>query len=55
MKQIIEKDRQILKENGFEYITVYSDGVIRVPKTMLNFGIKKKLKDLGVKSEIVQW
>lgn len=55
MKQIIEKDRKILKENGFEYITVYSDGSIRLPKTALCLGLGKKLKDLGIKSKIKAW
>jgi uncharacterized membrane protein YobD (UPF0266 family) len=37
----IEQDKKILKEKGFNFITVYSDGVIRLPKTALNAGLAK--------------
>lgn len=55
MKEIIEQDRKILKENGFGNFIVHSDGFIRLPKVALNAGIRKVLRKLGIKSEIVVW
>lgn len=34
----IEEDKKILKEKGFNFITVYGDGVIKLFKIGLNAG-----------------
>lgn len=51
----IKQDNQILKENGFNTIKIDCDGVIRLPKSALNAGLGKKLRDLGIKSKIKTW
>jgi hypothetical protein len=54
-QEIVFEDRKILKDNNMEYIKVSDSGEIHISKITLNFGLQKKLIDLGIKSKIIPY
>lgn len=54
LSEMVKRDREIIDNSNLKNvcIKVFDDGVIRLPKTSLQMGLGKKLKELGVQSRI---
>lgn len=54
LSEMVKRDREIINNSNLKNvcIKVFDDGVIRLPKTSLQMGLGKKLKELGVQSRI---